>query len=359
MAAKIPVSSAAVLHCEECGRRFSNSGGQEARCPSCRGERVSGVDVLGGATEFALADRSQGFALEDVRFGKLAQWSGLVSMNQYNEALARQRAAGPGRRATLADVMIERGFLTRRQAEAVLRARVEAADSDDDEAFGKLAMAHGFLTQAQFLKAREVQLDLRTQGREVPPLPVVLYEKRYMQEKEIEALVLAQAKSGEGVGGMIRRELGRPEHSWAYRLIGPKGSARRRVRLAGAAAVILIGALAAWRFARGAGEAWVQVQCAECGKRSTAPLKSRWPVACPHCKKVAAVPLAICRKCGREFRVPNPSAEGIRCPGCGSSDYVLITGGVNVEEIKKQARVQAPPSREEGPPQRKGLRTDL
>jgi DNA-directed RNA polymerase subunit RPC12/RpoP len=344
--ARLSVASAVVLACARCGKRMLNPGvTAELRCAACGSEKMVPVPLWGGSVEYALADRSQGYALEDIRFGKIATWAGLISLNQYNDAMAIQKECLglPGRIPSLAEIMIQKKFLTRAQVEAVLQARVEAADDPSDDEFGKLAMDKSGLTQARYISARQVQLEYSTKKREVPPLPVVVYEKRYMQEKEIQAVLQYQEQQRRGQNYRIKKELEGQVVPTSERLFGVKGSAGRRTRLIGAglAGLVLLVFLivSLW----GTGDL-VLSKCTnpKCGKRYTEKLKSDWPVYCPACKERTIEPFAVCLKCGEEFTIANIASLTNKCPKCGSSQYSLETKKVNVAEIKAKAKAAAP-----------------
>ncbi len=340
MTLKSDTSSSVVLQCDHCGRRFEHAAGEAAPlCPDCGSEGVSGVTLWGGSVEYALADRSQGYALEDIRFGKLAQWTEMILPNQYTDAMSaqRERLGAPGRIPSLAEVLISQGVLNKRQVEAILTARVEAWQDDSDEKFGKLAMEKLLLTTAQYVKAREVQLELNAKGREVPPLPLIVYEKRFMQENAVLAVLRLQEMQGRGLSTLVRLPLERKGPPITEVLLGRKKSPERRKRLVGGAAILVIVLLIGWWEGAFTRTEYVETQCAQCHVRNAAPLGSKWPLTCSNCGKVAAYPEAVCRKCGKVFIIErrDPGEAGVKCPACGSTNFVLVTKDVNVAQIQQ------------------------
>ena len=339
MSSKVAMSSA-VVQCDNCGRRFENpSGDAERLCPDCGSEKLSGVTLWGGSVEYALADRRQGYALEDIRFGKLAQWTEMILVNQYTDGMnaQRERLGQPGRIPSLAEVLLSQGVLNKKQVEVLLKARVGAWQDDSDEQFGKLAMESSLLTTAQYVKAREVQLELSAKGREVPPLPLVVYEKRFMQENAILAILKLQEQQGRGLGRLVRRPFEKTGPPVTEVLFGKKGSRERRQRLLGAAAVAVVLLVMAWSMGFFARTEYVETLCVNCGLRAAAARSSKWPLACGKCSKRAVYPEAICRKCGKVFAIQrsDPGEAGVKCPQCGAIDFVLVTKDVNVDQIQK------------------------
>ena len=340
MSAKVTMSSAVVLQCDECGRRFQNPGADaDLICPDCGSEKCSAVTIWGGSVEYALADRGQGYALEDIRFGKLAQWTELISVKQYTDAinLQREQLGRPGRIRSLADILLDQGILNKKEVEAILAARVEAWRDDADDQFGKMAMEKSLLTTPQYMKAREIQLDLSAKGREAPPLPLVLYEKRFMQENAIIAILKLQEQQKRGLATRIRQSLARRGPSVAEVLLGRKGSPARRSRLAVAGIAIVTILVVSWQFGLLGSTINVETMCVSCGARAASPETSKWPLKCRSCGKATVWAEAVCLKCGKVYAVErsDPWELGVQCPACSASERKLVTKDVNVEEIQK------------------------
>lgn len=338
MPSKISVETAAVLHCGRCGFRYRNPGDENTACPECGFEKPLPVHIWGGAVEYALADRRKGYALEDIRFGKLAQWAGLISVNQYQEALSVQREmlGRLGKIPCLAEVMLKRKFMSQREVEAVLRARVDGWQDPSDDDFGKLALSKNMITQAQFQAAKQVQHNLYESDREVPPLPLILYEKRYLQDKEIAALVQAQEQKRMGIAVMIRSASSRAKStsSLVPRILGEKGPARRN-RIAAMVIVIALLTVLFWRFGGIGGTKMVATYCTHCSARRAASLNSEWPLDCDTCGNKTVYPMAVCTRHGHLFHIENPGSPGIRCPECGTSQYLMLTVDVDPAEYRK------------------------
>jgi len=302
-------------------------------CPKCGSEDFQPLVVVGDSVDYALADRTKGYALEDIRFGKMAQWAGLIAPTQYTAALKKQEGylGGPRPVPPLGDILRANKGMTPEGITAVLIVRSRERPDGADEDFARRAVNGGHVTADQVAECTAMQERLAADKRDVPPLALLLYEKRYLQENEVQAVLLAQQRQGLGLIHSILAETEKQQAEPVLkRILGPPGTPFRRAKIALMLALPLILALLVGRhFFAGAGA--VQVICENCGVRSLIDSSSAWPQKCPDCGKRAAYPAAICTKCAHIFMVTDPAAPGIRCPQCKSDKYKILYEGVEQE----------------------------
>ncbi len=114
-----PVAS----ECDGCMRRFKLNRWREGlRCPECGSGRLSPLVAEGGAVDYCVADRRQGYAQQDIRFAQWLKWSGMISQRQYDAAFSRQfhriREGEPP--PPIHRVMVEQGLIKEEKALRVL-----------------------------------------------------------------------------------------------------------------------------------------------------------------------------------------------------------------------------------------------
>ena len=314
------------VRCESCGGEFSNvTWLPGVPCPRCGSDQLAPVTVVRSSSDFDAADRSQGFALEDVRFGRLAQWADFITPKQFQHALHIQKetARRGGRVPDIAQTMVKQGWLTRRQRDAVLRARSVEPGNREDQDFAQLALNAGKATAEQLEACRAIQEDAAARGRDVPPLPILLYEKRYLREKHVMALLEAAAQRDAGLLAAIRRDAAGEGRKPGDRLARCREYVRQYPQLA-VALLVLILVIAFWSYRSVARTEIAEVQCENCFAIGGAPADSEWPIKCPDCGQKAMYPRAVCLECGKEFIVKGVG-YGTGCPKCGANNYKMIT----------------------------------
>ena len=291
-------------------------------CPKCGSNRYLPIKGSCESLDYETADRSQGYALEDIRLGKLAQWCGLITPKQYTVALKRQEqtASENGACLPLGDILVKDRVLSKKQARALLRLRSRPRPDPSDNEFGQRALAAGQLKPEQFTALTELQNQLSAGGRDVPPLCLLAYEKRLVQENQIVALVKSQERQDSGLmADFQEEETALTAVSSLDRIVGPKGAPYRRLKVAGLALAPLLLVLLVTRHIKG--KDYIQVLCESCGLQTTLEYQGDWPQACADCGQKAAYPAAVCRQCGHVFMVKNPRGRGIRCPKCKSDQW--------------------------------------
>jgi len=315
------------VRCDDCGARCSDFPWFPGTpCPRCGSENFVPVPVIKKGSDYATADRSQGFALEDVRFGRLAQWAEFITPRHCRRALHQQREIARSKRSVpdLGTLLIKEKLMNRKQVDAVLAARCATPGNQEDQDFARAALQHRYVTEAQLEECRELQEESAREGCDPAPLPLLLYEKRYMQEKMILALLKTEALRDRGLLCQIRASAeGEASEFDLSRLVQSWHSLIRRPKVV--LAVVLLGVmLVFWAFRFSGGPVYATVECANCHALTGRPVDSKWPVKCPQCGQQAMYPQAICLECGKRFPVKDTD-YGSGCPECNSRRFMMIT----------------------------------
>ena len=327
-------------HCKDCGRQTPNvSWSPGVTCPQCGSAHFTPVPVIRRGSDYEEADRSQGFAIEDIRFGRLAVWAGMISPKRFEQALHQQRqvAASQGRAPDFGTFLLQRKDITQYQFEAIVACMNAIPGNAADEEFAKAALHQGVIEPAQVSQCQALQMALVQGGRDAPPLPLIMHEQRILQEVQILALLRAAETRGWGLLHRINLQAQERAKSRLERWFGSAERPAIDPRMAIALGVLVIaltifGVRVATRPARAATE------CVNCHALGGASEDSSWPLMCTECGMKEVYPRGLCTSCGEKFPVKS-SAYGLSCPKCGSSKIVLITDRDDLEEPK-----QNPPS---------------
>ena len=333
-----------VLRCEHCTSTFRNVVWSEgARCPRCRSPRYSPLPVLGRAVDYALADRAQGYAVEDIRFAKIAQWAGFITSGQYQEAFNRQNeyVSAGGAVPTIGDVLIKMKALSPLQVEFVLEYRCRERPNMEEAGFARLAVQGKLCTEARIEECEKAQVAEKKLGHDPPPLACVLYEKRYMQENQIQAVLQKQFEAETGLAWDARRFVEENTVKPAERLLGLKGTPERKKRVAVASMLAVALLFVGGRQLASARAAFVATLCTNqtCSTRSGMPYNTNWPARCPVCRNdpPTVYPLAICEFCAELHVVQDRTLPAV-CSKCGVRDRVVyITSDAQEHEIRRRA----------------------
>lgn len=340
---KEPVEKAvtATVRCEDCGAQSRNVIWRPGdTCPKCRSENYCPLVVKGGKPDYETADRSQAFALEDIRFGRLTQWAELATPNQVQRALHEQKAlAGAGQKVPdIAALFLRDKLLTKEQAQALHAARRARPNSKDDQEFAKAVLRLGYVSQEQLDECRRIQKEADSAGHDALPLPMLVLEKRLMQENQVLALLKNAERQGTGLlhrAKTIPREERTPPMEV---LLGPKGAPLYWVRAFIIILLPIVILAMGYRVATGAGVRCT-TQCAKCMAVTGAPDNSKWPIKCPGCGSLTMWPQAICLDCGSRFAVTG-IGYGIDCPRCHSSRFKHVTNKVDVKKLEAEIKAQ-------------------
>ena len=337
------------IHCNDCGADFKDYPWVPGMpCPTCHSTCFEPVVAVGAPSDYAAADRSKGFALEDIRFGRLAQWAEMVSAKQVQRALFKQShlAQHDSSVPDLAQILLKDKTLTRRQVEAIHAARrVEPGNTDDIE-FGLMAVRTGLATEDNIRECRKLQKQAASDGSDVPPLPLLLCEKRYLKQGPALALLKSAEQKNKGILHAIHRAA-RKEKKYDE----APGPVRQLLAMpavrAGLAVAAVIVLLLVWHFSFGASEPRrTLVKCAFCSAETAAPVSSKWPMTCPSCKKHQMYPVAICLQCGKRFILKDPTGYGTCCPHCKSAKFMMLTNDINEEELRTRIEAGEPMAEE-------------
>jgi len=146
-------------------------------------------------------------ALDNLRVGRLAEYAGWMTPEQLGACLHRQKAAlRAGQSAPrLVEIALEEGYLSRRQAEALLRLQELHRPPAYDRTFGAIAVMRGFGTQEQVDECLHEQEHMLQDREEAPMLGEILELKGYMTAEQVRSVLETQAGQGLGPLADLRR----------------------------------------------------------------------------------------------------------------------------------------------------------
>lgn len=299
-------------------------------CPKCDSEDLSPV-VAKGQSDYERADRSSAYSIEDIRFGRLAQWAELASAKQIQYALHQQNLAAKAGQPVpdIGRLLLKDKVIDQRQFDAVLAIRRGKPGTKEDIDLAHAAVKLGYVTQDQVNECRRQQVEMDTAGRDVVPLPLLLVERRLMQENQMLALLKNADRSESGMLHRLRKAQVDPNKEAALdRLIGEKDSQLRPYRIAGIIA-LPVALLLVWYFILSGPSTFVTVQCTNknpmCAAVFAVPEGTRFPCACIECKQKTAYAQAMCKDCGATFPVMGMAGYGVSCPRCRSTQFIMVT----------------------------------
>jgi len=325
--------------CEDCGNLTANvSWSPGTTCPHCGSQHFAPVPRIRGTSDYESADRSQGFAIEDIRFGRLAVWAGMITQKRFQTALREQQriARSGGGVPDLGTLLVRRKTLTKRQREVLLRALVAVPGNSADREFAETAIKTGYMTQDTTTACEALQSKIAREGLDAPPLPLLAYERRLLQENRILALLKASEQRESGLLYNIREGAYGSKKSAMSVLFGPGKDKHTRIKqIAGIAIILLAGVFLLYRFA--GAPAYVTIQCESCGAVGGAPEDSDWPIVCPECGEKAMYPLVICLDCGQRY-ISKGVGYGKSCPKCKSPNFIVITNKVDLDKIEREIK---------------------
>ena len=290
------------------------------------------------AVDYAMADRSQGYAIEDIRFAKAAQWAGLITSSQYQEAFNRQNAYVDSGQAPppIGDVLHKMRALTRAGEAAILHYRSLERPNQEDDDLLRLAVQNEFLDKAKAEEVRKLQKELVQEGLDSPPLACLLYEKRYLHENQILALLQKQAGGQAGLIYRVQTDVEENTETTSERFLGAKGTPQRKFWLFALVGLLVLVALMATRKAVTAPPKYINTFCVNCETRGGLPFNTDWPAKCKDCatRTPSVYPLAICKRCGHSMVVKDKKLPKA-CPDCGARDKVIwFTADINEKDLK-------------------------
>ena len=339
-------ASEKTVRCEDCGARFEKlPWSPGAPCPKCGSSDFGPVPTRGGVSDYAAADRSAAFALEDIRFGRLAQWAGFITPKQLQYALYQQKQfVAAGRKVPdIGALFMQEKVMSRPQVQAVLAARRSQPRNTEDAEFAAAARRLGQATEAQITECRRMQDEAAQAGYDAVPLPLLLYEKRYMQENQILALMMNFERQNTGLLPRIRR-LAEPVKAKPLKeqILGEPHSLGRYARV-GVFCIVAVFILYSSVTLVKRLTPDVKVRCEKCLGEFFASPTAGWPVKCPNCGAKEAYSLVLCQNCGEIYLFHGGIGYGAAavCPKCHGTHYELITAVMDRNMAQVQADIRA------------------
>ena len=323
--AKEPTSSHAsedvAVRCGRCGATMRARGQTEGlKCPHCHSSRLSQVPVLGGAIEYACADRRHGTTAADVMLAEWAKWCNYVTANQYNAAMHRQnsemQASGAAR--PIHEILIAQGAIDEQRVTGLLRFLCrKRPDADDEEFLARLAQRDD-VDAAQVKEVAALQRKMAARRNEVPPIGQLLVQRHVISEGLMMEVLAAQAADG---GGSLQTCLAMsqppPKSTAAGRLVSRAKGSPQLIR--SMVVLVLLSLLAAgiWALQFREETLYVVGRCEKCEaivKVEWTP--TQWPAKCPRCGRRAVYYALMCPN-GHLFTRAFPFTNE-RCPECGA-----------------------------------------
>lgn len=308
-------------------------------CPKCDSEDLSPL-VAKGESDYERADRSAAYSIEDIRFGRLAQWGELASAKQIQYALHQQsQAAKAGQPVPdIGSLLLKDKVIDRRQYDAILAVRRSKPGTKEDIDLANAAVKLGYITQDKVIECRRQQVETDAAGHDVVPLALLLVERRLIQENQMLALLKNADRSDSGLLHRLRKaQVDETKEDALERVIGEKGSQLRPYRVAGLIALPFV-LLLVWYFILSGPGTYITVQCTGkeplCSAVFSVASGTKFPCACVECKKKTAYPQAMCKDCGATFPVTGMAGYGVACPKCHGTQFVMVT----TDKKSKQAR---------------------
>ena len=321
-----------ILRCDRCAATYRRlQWAQGMKCPKCKSPDFFPVTIIGGAVDYTLADRSQGYAIEDIRFAQLAKWAGIITPNQYTQTLARQRQlAGQDRTAPhIAQILIKDGTVQSAQATAVFQVMCkERPAEDDDDVFAALAVENRLTTAGKVKECQELQDEMTRVRHEVPPLGQIMFEKRYLSENQVQAIYRKMAARQRGVVYEIGQAYEDTRELTVFeKVAGTKDEPERRRSfvLVCVLGVIILAVWSRWFFSDRGGKRWFKCGNPECGKIYKGSYVDVFPTTCPYCKQKQARYARKCLNCSEVFGTDGWWGRAT-CPKCGKSRVVKYEG---------------------------------
>ena len=320
-----------ILRCDHCGATYRRlQWTQGMGCPKCKSPDFFPVTIIGGAVDYTLADRSHGYAIEDIRFAQLAKWAGVITPNQYTQALARQRqlAAQAGATPHIAQVMLSEGIMQSAEATAVFQVMCQPRPAEDDGVFATLAVENRLTTPDRVKDCQQVQATMARSRHEVPPLGQIMFEKRFLSGNQVQALYHKMVARKSGVVYEIGQAYEDTRELTAFeKVVGTKDEPERRRSfvLVCVLGVIVLAVWSRWIFGDRDEKMWFKCDNKECGKVYEGKYVDVFPTTCPYCKVEQARYARKCLGCGEVFGTDGWWGRAT-CPACGMSRVVKYKG---------------------------------
>jgi len=289
------------------------------KCPKCKSPDFFPVTIIGGAVDYTLADRSHGYALEDIRFAQLAKWSGLITPNQYTQALSRQRqlASQSTSAPHIAQVMVSEGILQSPESASVFQIMCKERPDEGDEVFATIVVQNRLVKPERVEECKAAQQQTAKSKHEVPPLGQIMFEKRLLSENQVQAIYRKMVARRQGlVFEMAQAYEQNRELSTFEKMAGTKDEPERRKGfyiMSGLFALVLL--FWSWQFFFSGGGEAMWFHCDACAKSYESTFSDTFPMKCKLCKEVEARFARKCGDCGEVFGT-NGWWGRVSCPHC-------------------------------------------
>ena len=304
-----------ISSCRDCGTVLRSESWELGEvCPTCQSRNVFPVTVISGAVDYVIADRSRGYAIEDIRFGQLAKWLNLIGEEDYRGALQKQtRMAQSGKPVNdIAQVLVSSGHLTDEQKICLLGVFAADRPNNSDIEFAEYAQEREFISQENYDLALLEQSRMDKSVSNIPALPFMLLERRLISEPQAVSVLKFQRRREGGLLG---------EFDGRMATLNPpkKRMALPKKKIACLCIVLFAGAFWLSRIARAryGPRAWIPLGCKRCANMDIwqVPIDQKFPMTCPWCERRGAYLVFECHGCG-QVRFEGDLYDTAVCPHC-------------------------------------------
>ncbi|MFP4027476.1 MAG: hypothetical protein ACLFWL_06780 [Candidatus Brocadiia bacterium] len=337
---KIGIQDAVAVRCEECGSLFRATKWREGlECPKCSSGHVKPEVAPGGAVDYYVADRSEGYAPADIRYSQWAKWSGLITPHQYEIGFIKQnRMIQHGEDPTpIHEIFINEGWITKEQAIRLLEFMCIPRPNEEDGRFIQILRETAEVDQERVEKIHKAQSKAAMKYHEVPPLCQLLVEKRVLGESEMLRILNQIKQRGRGALKIVEELVIKPtKKTRGEKLLKSISYRNPRARNIYIVAVLFLAAMGIWRWQTAENVPKMYVKCKHCGKINKVKWAKELPVRCPNCGNKRAF-YAMIGEDGHVFTVKNPYIPHVN-PKTGSPDVRALS-----EEDVKKIRAEKEP----------------
>lgn len=180
------------IECEDCHYLFSLGEWQpRTPCPACHFPNTFPRDP---------EDGEEG-KLDCHRFARIAKWSDLIGSREMVDSLTRQRELRKAGKLVppIGEIMVEKGYLTRREVRAILKVQSIRKPDEEETRFGKIAVANNFMTKEQLKRCLDIQARMILYQGKSPLLGEILLERGYITERQIKKILKFQQTKKRGI----------------------------------------------------------------------------------------------------------------------------------------------------------------
>lgn len=306
--------------CDQCGARFKSKQWREGvKCPKCKEGALSPGVAPGGAVDYVLANRSEGYAIADIRVGQWAKWAELITPHQYEVAFVKQRrqVSAGGEIEPIHEILENQGFLTEGAATAILEFTTLTRPDGDDADLARRVIEKNIAPADKVKAIQDAQAKMAETANEIPPLVQLLCEKRVIDEGQLRALLGMQKQAGVGPLVTIPELIDRNRKESIYEKVAkgvkpPKHQIKNVLLVVG----VFLLAGAAWYHQWRRQQVHVDVIFMDTRQQARILWPHAWPAKNLRTGKRTGYMLVKCHRCGHEFGRENPDAR-TKCPICG------------------------------------------